>query len=412
MNGVIEYQENSKIKSKLNNKKFSMQFLPVCLIEESRKKKIIFLEKNLKPTYLIDITHNLLLKYYFKKENQFNLSSLVLKEKYGHLYNYYINYLIEKKILILIKKHLKGRNARVYKLNDNVINGEITRFKNSDTTLLKKYKNAVCSVENNKLLHNIIEPEIKSKLIEDLFSVEIDYAKSIFFLDSSLQEYDIYQKNKYSVESIKDKHIFYHFDSFGRLHTNFTILKSFIRKNCLLIEDEETFEIDIKNSQPLFLNLVMKDFSDDIDPTELEFYRYLTFEGNFYQFLKEKFQIKDKKIVKEITYKVLFGRNYPNKYDKMFSQLFPSIYAFIKKFKKQKGDYRTLSYELQKYESNFLFNKVVKSLNQHYPDVKLISCHDSLICKQSDKTIVSDTLGELLKEEFNFISSHTFNFNI
>jgi hypothetical protein len=64
----------------------------------------------------------------------------------------------------------------------------------------------------------------------NLDHVDIDYVRSLFFLDSTLQYDDIYNKNKYSVECINDKHIFYHFDNYGRLHTNFTILKSFIRK--------------------------------------------------------------------------------------------------------------------------------------------------------------------------------------
>lgn len=65
---------------------------------------------------------------------------------------------------------------------------------------------------------------------------------------------DIYNRNKYSIECINDKHIFYHFDKYGRLHTNFTILKSFIRKNCLLIDNEETYEFDIKKFTATFSN--------------------------------------------------------------------------------------------------------------------------------------------------------------
>jgi len=401
MEKVIELKPKFGIKISLENKKFSNQFLPSCLYLESKVKKIEFKDQKLKTSYLIDIVHNLLLKYYFKKDNIFNLSSLVLKEKYGHLYNYYIDYLIQKEVIVLLKKHLKGKNARIYKLNESVINGEIKRFKNSDKILLKKYKNAVCSVENKEFNHNLILPEVKKKLVQDLFSVEIDYAKSIFFLDSSIQEIDIYNKNRYSVECIQDKHIFYHFDNYGRLHTNFTILKSFIRKNCLLIEGEETYEIDIKNSHPLFLNKVINQSNIEKD-AEFEFFKFLTMNGKFYQYLQEKLQIKDKKIVKEITYKVFFGKNYRNKLDTQFQNIFPKIHEFIKLFKKTSGDYKSLSYELQKYESNFIFNKVVKEISENYPHIKIVTVHDSLICKKSDKQIVEDIFNSYLQEEFNF----------
>ena len=267
-------------KKKLANKKYSIQFLPHQLNTESKTEFLMYKGKKIKSAYLIDIVHNLILKYYFKKDNSFNLSSIVLKEKYGHLYNYYIDYLIEKNVLVLIKKHLKGKNARIYSLDVRILQNQITRFKNQDRTLIKKYRNAVSSIANEDILKNKITPEVKKKLVEDLFYVEIDYSRSIFFLDSTIQDTDIYNRNKYSVECINDKHIFYHFDNFGRMHTNFTILKSFIRKNCLLINGEETTEIDIKNSQPLFLTKLIQSVGlDKVDPTEFELFKYLTING-------------------------------------------------------------------------------------------------------------------------------------
>ena len=123
-----------------------------------------------------------------------------------------------------------------------------------------------------KIVIKINSKKIKNKLIKDLFSVKIDFQKSIFYLDSVSSDNDIYNKNKYVIESIKGNHIFYHFDAFGRMHTNFTILKSYIRKNCLLINGEETFEKDISNSQPLFLYKLIHDTDIFIvDKKELDY---------------------------------------------------------------------------------------------------------------------------------------------
>ena len=194
---VKEYKPRKlNIKKKLEDKKYSIQFLPQQLTTESKTSHFEFKDKKLKTSYLIDITHNLILKYYFKKDNIFNLSSLVLKEKYGYQYNYYIDYLISKDILELIKKHQKGKNARIYKLNELVINGTITRYKNFDKVLLKKYKAAVSLIESQDLDNNLIDVEVKRKLVGDLFNIEIEYSKAIFFLDSTLQEQDIYNRNK------------------------------------------------------------------------------------------------------------------------------------------------------------------------------------------------------------------------
>jgi len=415
---VKEFKSNNKFdfSKNLEKKKYSIQFLPSQLIQESKVKHQIYKNQKIKSSYLVDIVHNLILKYYFKKDNLFNLSSVVLKEKYGHIYNYYIEYLVEKKILVLVKNHLKGKNARIYKLNDDVINGTITRYKNEDRTLLKKYKNAVSLITKEDIESSKILPEVKRKLVEDLFHIEIDYSRSIFFLDSTIQDIDIYNRNKYSVECINDKHIFYHFDNYGRMHTNFTILKSFIRKNCLLIDGEETFEIDIKNSQPLFLcKLIESDGKEIVNKEEYELFKYLTMNGKFYQYVIDNSDIKVKKTIKECVYKVFFGKNYNNKHDILFKKLFPTIHNFIKYYKKLKGGYKSLAYDLQNLESDLVFNKIVNELRINHPEIHLITIHDSIMGSKKYKDIVTEIFTEKLSKEFSnsdnleIIKSERFN---
>lgn len=405
MISVVEYVEpvklGSKIRENLKNKTNSLQFLPDCLNSISKQKTLEFKGKKIKTTYLIDITHNLLLKYYFKKENKFNLSSIVLKDKYGHQYNYYIEYLILYGIIKMVKNYKSGKNARIYKLNDSVIEGKITRYKNYDKVLLKKYKNIASEIDNKDIVKNTILPSIKQKLVDDLFHIQIDYEKSIFFLDSTMQDADIYNKNKYSVDAIKTNHIFYHFDSYGRLHTNFTILKSFIRKNCLLIDSEETCEVDISNSQPLFLCKIIHSNIDGVNIDEFNLFKYLAINGKLYQYFMDNSKILDRKEVKQMVYKVLFGKNFNSKSDDIFKDLFPSIYKFIKDFKKKLGNHKILSHHLQKLESNLIFNKIIKSINELYPEIRVITVHDSIIFSKKYKDIIEIIFNQKVDEEFN-----------
>lgn len=403
MNQIVEFKEK-KYKEKIKQKKYSLQFLPKILENISTQKTIIYKNKKIKVSYIIDIVHNLILKYYFKKDNSFNISSVILKEKYGSYYNYYIEYLLEMEVITLFRNYQKGKNARIYKLSDKILNQNISRYKNYDKFLLKKYANSIAMVDDNPTkLKNGIDNDIKQKLVNDLFSVQIDYAKSIFFLDATNQDIDIYNKNKYSVECIRDNHIFYHFDDYGRMHTNFTILKSFIRKNCLLIDGEETVEIDIKNSQPLFLSKLIEE--NDIfivNEKEFELFKTLTLNGNFYQYLIDNSPIKvTKKEIKETVYKVLFGKNYSNKSDNLFKSIFPTIYSFIKSYKKEMGNYRMLSYNLQRAESNLVFNKIIRKIMNLYPEIKVITVHDSIICSSKYKDIVEIIFNTILKEEFD-----------
>ena len=87
---VVKYSEinpNNSIKSKLENKNNSLQFLPQVLDNLSKDKIFTYKGQKLKSAYAIDIVHNLILKYYFKKENKFHLLATILKEKYGSDYN-------------------------------------------------------------------------------------------------------------------------------------------------------------------------------------------------------------------------------------------------------------------------------------------------------------------------------------
>lgn len=394
--------DNVMLKVSPRNKKNSLQFLPDILLDISESKNFFYKNQKLKSEYLIDIVHNLLLKYYFKKENSFTLSSVILKDKYGYLYNYYIDYLKEQNILILQKNYLKGSNSRIYNLNESIFSGNIHRYRNNDKVLLKKYITKHLQFELDK--NCIIDKNIKKKLINDLYSVRIDIERSIFYLDSLKNEdIDIYNRNRYSVEAINDKHIFYHFDSYGRMHTNFTILKSFIRKNCLLIDDEETCEIDINNSQPLFLSKLILDSNTKwVKHDEFNLFFLLVKNGTYYQYIIDNLNLKNKSDAKELTYKVFFGQNRDNsKYDKLFSSLFPTIHNFIKLYKKEHNDYRILAYDLQKAESNLIFNNIIRKVMIFNPDIKIVTVHDSIIIPKKWKKEVSNIFYQEIFDNFD-----------
>jgi hypothetical protein len=379
-----------------------IHFLPIELEFLTEVKKITFNNKNLKTTYLIDIISNMLLKYYFKKENLFALNAEVLKSKYGFYYNYYIDFLVQEGYITKVLNHKSGITSRLYCLNESLLVNKIKRHKTFDKILIKKFINNFNNIELKE--ENELN-ELNRKLIEDLFKVSIEYDNSILYLNKIISDRDIYNRNIYSIDSIYNKHIFYHFDKYGRLHTNFTILKSFVRKNFLKIENEDIVEFDIANSQPLFLaKLIYDTDSKWVNKDELELFIYLTKNGKYYQYLMDNCKVRNKKEIKEITYKVLFGRNHHNsKYDKLFKTLFPTIHNFIKIYKQSKNDYRVLSHDLQKMESEFIFNTVIKKIYDTDSNIPIITIHDSIITNYSNKDIV--------KTIFETEKIKTFQFN-
>ena len=74
MNKVIEITDKKyTYRDKVKNKKYSLQFLPESLEEVSLINKFDYKKSLLKSSYIIDIVHGLLLRYYFRKENSFSL---------------------------------------------------------------------------------------------------------------------------------------------------------------------------------------------------------------------------------------------------------------------------------------------------------------------------------------------------
>ncbi len=404
-NEILKKSKSKIISTKVSDKTFTLQFLPECLYDIENIKTINYKEYKLKTDYIIDIVHNLLLKYYFKKDNRFPLNSIVLKDKYGYMYNQYINYLVDNDVIVMIKNYQTGLTSRVYSLNDDIFKSKIKRYKNSDKVLIKKYKLKFVDMFD-EADRELIDPDVKEKLIADLFNVNIEYERAIFFLNSlKYQDYDVYNRNIYSVDCINNKHIFYHFDNYGRMHTNYTILKSFIRKNCLLIDGEETCELDIVNSQPLFLTKLIEDSGTKwVKDDEFELFKQLTVGGHYYQYMMDMLGETSKKKIKEMTYKVLFGRNIGHsKIDKAFKNIFPTIHNFIKLYKAEHDDYKILAYDLQKAESNLVFNKIIRRVMNLHPYIKIITIHDSIVIQKKYKDIVTEIFNDELLKEFNLV---------
>lgn len=360
------------------------QFITTDFEYLTKQSKIEYQGINLKTDYLINLIHEIILKYFFNGEIIFDFWSLLLRKKYGKIYNKYIGYLIDKGFISLISNYYVGKKSKTYKIN-NIEEKTIIKCKVSDPILLKKHSKEFLYKNFISLTNSPIDIELRKKLIDDLYFVEIDYNKAIHFLDQEYNRGQI-EKNKYlkniaSVDSIHLKNIFFKFDDYGRLHTNFTILKKEIRQNYLTIEGEKIEEIDIPNSQPFFfVQFLKKEIGVKRFNEECLRFVDLVNNGLIYDDLMEKLQIKERDKAKKIFYRVLFGNN-KEKCDenKLFSEIYPTIFDYLIEIKDNDGDYRKLSHYLQKAESDFIFGSIIQTLKEAYPYIKIITIHDSII---------------------------------
>lgn len=385
-----------------NTSDYILNYYPTYLDRFLGSKIIKFRDQDLKRDFLIHLVSSLLTKYFFTKENEFRLHSSILRSIYGKWYNYYMDYLIESGIIIVYKNHQKGRRSRQYQLSNSVVSSNIVRYLNGDEILLKKRKNWIDF--NLRSNNSPICSSIRERLISDLYSVKIqDELACLELLSKDHTSPLELERDNYAVDCIRQEQIYFHFDDYGRFHTPFTILPKQLRNNCLTIEDVDISEVDIPNSQPLFLlKLIHLNSHIQIEEGELELFSTLVRDGNFYQHLSKVFGNKNIKEVKKLVFEILFGQNNPNSLSKIFCGFFPTIFNFLKTIKRERGDYRWVSHQLQKLESDFIFNRVIKKIYARDPNIKLFTVHDSIFCRKDRYDFVLNIFLLEIKKEFDF----------
>ena len=385
-----------------SNDEYLLQFVPKDFQYLTQQSKFEYNGIVLKSSYLINIIHELLIKFYFSNnmDVKFNLSSLILKKKYGVFYNYYMDYLCDNGFISLISKYYVGKKTNSYKIESKYIY-DIIRWKNYDKILLKKntHRFETSITETNK---SIIKPDIREKLIKSLTNIKIDYDSAIDYIknlkNKNLIEENKYQRNLISIENINSKNIYFNFDDYGRFHNNFTILKKEIRNTFLSINNEMICEVDIKNSQPLFFGIILKNKLNKNISNDTNRYFDLVKNGLLYDDIIENSKIKNRNEAKELIYIVLFGNNKLNlKANKIFRKLYPSVHEYIIEFKENKNNYKELSHELQRMESDFIFNTVIKEIFETYPEIILFTVHDSILFPKSYK----DKVEKIFNKHFN-----------
>jgi hypothetical protein len=378
---MIENINRTEINKKKHDE-YLYQFLTQDFSFLLKDKKLEYKGHQLKTDYLINIIHDIILRYYFTNEVVFDYWSLILRSKYGKTYNIYIDYLIEKEFISMVSNYFVGKKTKTYKVN-NIEEKEIIRCKINDKIILKKHSKEFLMKNFINYNSSPIDVKLRYILVDDLYHVNIMYKEASEYLENSYNnglEKSKYLKNLNSIDSIERNNIFFKFDEYGRLHTNYTILKKEIRHNYLNIDGEDIEEIDIKNSQPFFFAQLLKN-EIGIDNFNNECNRFLELVNNglIYDDLCEKLSLKDRDEAKKMMYRVLFGGNKDKCVENIsFNKIYPTIFTYLIEIKDNDGHYSKMSHNLQRMESNFIFGKVVSNIKERYPYVKLFTVHDSI----------------------------------
>lgn len=209
------------------------------------------------------------------------------------------------------------------------------------------------------------------------------------------------------VQSIREGNWFCLRDMKGhRIHNNWCTLNKNLRQDCFIETGEQLVNIDVRNSQPVILAILLRQrFTIDTLTPDVLHYIELCEEGLLYEHLAAKFGIDitdddARTAFKKMLFKTIFyGHNEAaKKYAEWtcFQDEFPTVAAFITEYKRY--DYTALSIALQRLESEIMIEGVIATIaSQHNPeDFFALTIHDSITTTVSNQEFV---LG-LLREEF------------
>ncbi len=171
-------------------------------------------------------------------------------------------------------------------------------------------------------------------------------------------------------------------DFSGRLHTNLTQLKRELRAY-LRVEGQPLVEIDIRNSQPLFIGLAAKE-DGVVDERYLELCQQ-----DLYQHLANKGGWDRQTVKQQLTQQALFAPNFHaaqrSPVKRLFDAEFPKIAAYIRRQKKGKKTtenrkpWNKLAELAQRKEADFVIAKVCDRIRRENPKCFAATIHDSTL---------------------------------
>jgi hypothetical protein len=235
-------------------------------------------------------------------------------------------------------------------------------------------------------------------------------------------EYEKYE----DVQTLISGEPYYTICPYNRRHTPFVRLPSKVRSAVFFRSkpSSDITEIDIKNSQPLFLLMELEDHPPKVFhiyaqkealsttistaiPTPslpapplcgtLFQFREDVQDGQLYDKLMHDLAISDRKVFKDQFFAhILYGKT--GKWTealpivKAFTKRYPEAWRLINEAKAV--DYRELAQRMQRREADFVFNKVLLRFMGECPTARVLTVHDAIYCERQHKYDLINIMNE------------------
>jgi len=281
------------------------------------------------------------------------------------------------------------------KVEDKLITKKMNNFKE------KQRAEAIAAGADYEHLYNFIH------------KIKINYAAAMKHINENYIPFsDDYEARRLSVELISGGDIFFKVDTKGnRAHTNLTNLASDLRK-FITYDGRKLGQVDLKNSQPFLLNLVIKNkinLRNEDEYAEYTKFKELTQEGQFYEYLMNAFGIENTNEEARKEFKLLFfgrvffdvNRKELKKEEKLFQELFPTIFRLIRELKKD--DYTNLALSLQKAESKAIITECVRRIRIEEPEMFVSTIHDSIVGELHNLDYFREVVEDVFELNYNLL---------
>lgn len=299
------------------------------------------------------------------------------------------------------------------KLRTEIRKQKVTNLEFAKTKYYKTFNidtAGALNAANNKAMYEIYDLCEKLKFpisyqgIENIINCTGDYVKNrglILISNGGKELHHILHRlmvHQIQINSISDGWLFFKRNSTnGRLDTNLTSLPSYLRK--FIISDETLYNLDIKNSQPYFLSVLIKN-DNKINPEELLRYTQIVTKGDFYEYLRDEyyntFKInKERSQMKSMIFKIYYSKVTSYAKDKgFFRSLFPTIMDYIDRTNAECNS--KLANSLSTMESFTILDKVMVDLQSK--GINPFTIHDSFIVTEKELPIVKQTFIRIVGE--------------
>lgn len=311
--------------------------------------------------------------------------------------------------------YIPGKQSYGYKLSSEYSGADLREFRVTDESLIRRLRRI-------RIGKTVPEP-----LARHFQGVRIDRDSALLHIDKELELGNItkeqYRRFKLSVLKFAsgDRWISRD-DNVRRVHSNVANMPKQVRQ-FLLADSERLCEIDLSNSQVIFLLKILEsliitpyDLTDNKMSEHKEYARFkeLVQRGHLYEYLQRglpdirglKYDLEDREDVKMAFIKEFLCGKVPKKRRsktlKGIEQLFPAVYRAVMDYKRRNG-HAELARKLQREESSMIIDSICAKISQDRPTVFFATIHDCIMVKPSDVVLVRNVIAEEFQKKLGFV---------